>query len=51
MTIFARIFVNIFVRILKCIELSPREVDEAHAGVEVLEFEERMTFITATKPT
>ena len=27
------------------------EVDDAHAGVEFLEFEERMTFITATKPT
>ena len=33
------------------LEAGIAEVDAAHAGVEVLEFEERMTFITATKPT
>ena len=31
MTIFVRIFVNIFVRILKCIELSPRSRRSAGA--------------------
>ena len=32
------------------IEAGIREVDEANAGKDVLEFEERMTFITAAKP-
>ena len=31
------------------LEAGVREVDEANAGADVLEFEERMTFITADK--
>ena len=33
------------------LEAGIAEVDAAHDSVEVLEFEERMVFITATKPT